>query len=157
MRVTIGEYAIDAERFEAKLDKTSTPGCWIWIARNRTGRGQVYGAFGVRRDGKSVNTPAHRVAWMLHRGPIPDGLHLDHAICGRTLCVNPEHLEPVTSGENTRRYWRSKQGGVVKVEEHGTVQRYNRHGCRCDACVKVRRAYGRQHDATRRARKKAAA
>jgi hypothetical protein len=35
-------------------------------------------------------------------GSIPDGLELDH-LCRVTSCVNPDHIEPVTSAENTRR------------------------------------------------------
>jgi hypothetical protein len=37
-----------------------------------------------------------------HVGPIPDGLVIDH-LCRVHNCVNPEHLEPVTPAENTRR------------------------------------------------------
>jgi len=45
---------------------------------------------------------AHRVAYELVVGPIPDGLHIDH-LCRRPICVNPAHLEAVTQRENTRR------------------------------------------------------
>ena len=44
----------------------------------------------------------HRVAYEELVGPIPDGLVLDH-LCRNRRCCNPEHLEPVTDGENTRR------------------------------------------------------
>lgn len=52
--------------------------------------------------GKSARTAAHRFVWLRLRGPIPDGLELDH-LCFNTLCVNPNHLEPVTRQENMRR------------------------------------------------------
>ena len=45
---------------------------------------------------------AHRLAWEIVIGPIPDGLVLDH-LCRRPVCVNPSHLEPVTDAENLRR------------------------------------------------------
>lgn len=45
---------------------------------------------------------AHRFAYELVKGPIPEGLTLDH-LCNVPLCVNPDHLEPVTLSENIRR------------------------------------------------------
>lgn len=74
-------------------------GCWRWqgvIAPNG------YGAFRIRIDSRRVYKRAHRVAYETFVGPIPAGLVLDH-LCRVLDCVNPEHLEPVTVGENTRR------------------------------------------------------
>lgn len=51
-------------------------------------------------DGKPRR--AHRVAYELLVGPIPEGLVLDH-LCRVRHCVNPDHLEPVTKRENERR------------------------------------------------------
>lgn len=45
---------------------------------------------------------AHRVAYELVIGAVPDGLHLDH-LCRNRWCCNPVHCEPVTIGENLRR------------------------------------------------------
>jgi hypothetical protein len=65
-------------------------GCWLW--RRFSWKG--YGVY----KGKQ----AHRVLYEQLVGPIPAGLVLDH-LCHRTLCVNPTHLEPVTSQINTHR------------------------------------------------------
>ncbi|MFF4531456.1 HNH endonuclease signature motif containing protein [Streptomyces sp. NPDC001407] len=47
-------------------------------------------------------TYAHRTAYSLMVGEVPDGLQIDH-LCRNALCVNPAHLEPVTPSENIRR------------------------------------------------------
>ena len=70
-------------------------GCWLWTgARSKLGYGHV-------RSNGSYH-PAHRVVYEHHRGPIPEGMELDHK-CRLTCCVNPDHLEPVTHKENMRR------------------------------------------------------
>ena len=53
-------------------------------------------------------TTAHRVFYELVRGPVPEGLVLDH-LCCRKDCCNPWHLETVTSLENSAREWRSRR------------------------------------------------
>jgi len=82
-----------ADRFWPKVRKTS--GCWEWTAcRTKSGYG-IIGAGGR-------HAYAHRVAYELCVGPIPEGLTLDH-LCRNRGCVNPAHLEPVTMRENLRR------------------------------------------------------
>jgi hypothetical protein len=84
-----------AERFWPKVNKTET--CWLWTAaKNHLGYGHIQTEVVGQRD------MAHRVAWKLLVGPIPDGLELDH-LCRTPSCVNPAHLEPVTHKENMRR------------------------------------------------------
>jgi hypothetical protein len=83
------------ERFLAKVDMSVPEACWPWTAA-KTSCG--YGKIGVA----GRTRPAHRVSYELFVGPIPEGLTLDH-LCRNPACVNPEHLEPVTQRENTRR------------------------------------------------------
>lgn len=85
------------QRFWEKVDKTET--CWLWTGTKTTlvaDRG--YGLFRV--DGRQ--TTAHRFAYELAKGPIPDGLELDH-LCRVRQCVRPSHLEPVTHYVNMMR------------------------------------------------------
>lgn len=87
-----------ATRFWGKVRKSET--CWHWGASlDGKGYGQVYSGTG-RPDKRMLR--AHRVAYELQVGSVPDGLDLDHK-CGRRSCVNPDHLEPVTRAENLRR------------------------------------------------------
>lgn len=76
--------------------------CWIWTGssseRSGSNTGARYGEIMVN----SVATKSHRAAYELIRGPIPEGLSLDH-LCRQTLCCNPDHLEPVTHKENVLR------------------------------------------------------
>lgn len=69
--------------------------CWVWAGRmNRNDYGRIYHEGDERM--------AHRVAYEAFKGPIPDGMLLDH-LCRTRCCVNPNHLEPVTHSENTLR------------------------------------------------------
>lgn len=82
------------ERLAAKIDMELF-GCWIWKGATYTqGYGQIW--WGGRK------ARAHRVAYELLVGPIPEGLELDH-LCRVRNCINPAHLEPVTHRENTLR------------------------------------------------------
>lgn len=85
------------ERFWSHV--TKTPDCWLWGGQSRNG----YGLFSWTVEKyRTTSTGAHRYAYEALKGPIPEGLVLDH-LCRVPLCVNPDHLEPVTLGENVLR------------------------------------------------------
>lgn len=104
LRMTAPRGASVSERFWTKVEKTEG-GCWEW-------RGAINGhGYGNFQSSDGVWVAAHRYAY----GPVPDGLELDHVChtldptctevdaCKHRRCVNPSHLEPVTTAENLRR------------------------------------------------------
>jgi hypothetical protein len=82
------------QEMERRTRKTST--CWLWTGNVCPTTG--YGRLGYMGE----KLRAHRVAYELAHGPIPEGLVIDH-LCRVTVCVNPAHLEAVTIRENTLR------------------------------------------------------
>lgn len=81
------------ERIRSKI-AVRPSGCWEWSGALTRGYGRV------RFNGRSAL--AHRVIYELLAGHVAADLDLDH-LCRNTICVNPDHLEPVTHRENIRR------------------------------------------------------
>ena len=76
-------------------------GCREWVgSRHADGYGMMF--VGSRSDKSRRCVLTHRLVYELEKGPIPDGLELDH-LCRNRLCANTQHLEAVTPGENIRR------------------------------------------------------
>ena len=78
------------KRFWKFVDDTGS--CQLWTGA-KSGKG--YGYFGNLGY-------AHRFAYEMKNGKIPDGMVIDH-LCRVHSCVNPDHLEAVTNSENVRR------------------------------------------------------
>ena len=69
--------------------------CWEWIAKARNAKG-----YGHISAGRAFKFKAHRVAWALANGPIPDSGHVLHR-CDNPSCCNPNHLFLGSKKENT--------------------------------------------------------
>lgn len=123
----VNKDARDCIRFWATVDKTDT--CWLWKKPGETG----YDRFYMQGDFHQ----AHRVSYGWEHEEVPVHLVIDH-LCRVPACVRPEHLEPVTNGENVRRGVRKPRSRVPSVEpmpdkpEHktGARPRY------CAACLR---------------------
>jgi hypothetical protein len=87
---------IAAKKGEPRFDVDEQTGCWNWRgAKNSKGYSNM------RHNGGTKS--AARVFYERIRGPIPDGLELDHVACNNRGCVNPWHVEPSTHLANVRR------------------------------------------------------
>ena len=136
-----------AERFWTKVQApASGGGCWVWtVAKYENGYGQFW-------DG-SRNVRAHRFSYELHRGPIPEGLQLDH-LCRNPSCVNPSHLEAVTQRENILRgvglgAQRARQTHCINGHELVYIPGSGRRRCRTCSREYVRRYEARKRQGTK--------
>lgn len=113
---------------------TRTPrGCTEWQGSTLA---NGYGV--IQYDGRTQY--AHRVAYELHVGPIPEGLHIDH-LCRNRVCINPAHLEPVTQAENNRRARAVKTHCPHGHPLDGLKKHANRPPTRyCRTCNRLREA-----------------
>lgn len=86
---------MNTEHTLARLLARSIPepntGCWLWegatLDMPRRNSTPGYGTISVDNEGWTT----HRLSWLLHRAPIPTGMHVLHK-CDTRPCVNPDHL-----------------------------------------------------------------
>ena len=93
---SVGYRGTPNERFDSYVIHEPNTGCHLWTGAATT---IGYGAFGPV---SGLVVRAHRFAYERAKGPIPDGLEIDH-LCATPSCVNSDHLETVTHAENLRR------------------------------------------------------
>lgn len=112
-------------------------GCWT-LPHKHNGRGYV------RIELRGQRYSAHRLLYETLRGPIEEGLVLDH-LCRNRACVNPDHLEPVSCGENllrgeTANARRAAQTHCVNGHPFDEVNtHYRKEGHReCRVCMLIR-------------------
>jgi hypothetical protein len=121
-------------RFSAMVGPADANGCWPWAGYVKpTG----YGQFHLDRPQN-----AHRAAWLLFRGAIAPGQHVDH-LCRNRVCVNPDHLEAVAHKENVLRGAGPTADNAKKStckRGHSLTDAYVYKGmrqCRICTCAKV--------------------
>lgn len=87
---------INEAKFWARVRRTT--GCWFWTGRKHQ---KGYGVWDLRRYPVRIRVPAHRVAFTLLVGPIPDGTCVLHR-CDTPPCVRPDHLFLGSRADNNR-------------------------------------------------------
>lgn len=126
--------------------------CWQWTGDKNTNK---YGlSYGIVRTSKTERMVAHKFIYLQLVGEMPEGLQLDH-LCRNTLCVNPDHLEPVTALINVRRCpWNAADMNRVKTHckrghEYSPENTRVRDGSR--QCVQCHRLAARRRYQARKA------
>lgn len=103
-------------RLATKLSTTPSE-CWTFTGARRSG-----GYGNMTRGAKGGgNEAAHRLAWMLVNGPIPDGKYVLHR-CDNPPCCNPAHLFLGTLRDNTQDMLAKGRHRVYRGEDHPQVR-----------------------------------
>jgi len=133
----------EEDRFWLKVDKRGPDECWPWTGGTFK---DGYGAF--KPTGHANNLGAHRYAYELLVGPIPEDLVIDHMChdpkvcelgrdCPHRRCVNPAHMKVVTAVVNNQRQgrWSHCPNGHPRTEGN-TVWWPSKPTCRL--CLEAR-------------------
>lgn len=111
LRITAQAHELNRQRLGHGLTADAN-GCWLWDGSVNDGG---YGTF-VPEGANTAKWLAHRVAWGLLIGGHKPGLQLDHRTCKRRRCVNPMHLEVVTTSTNQRRKRQGPEWGWINPD-----------------------------------------
>ena len=127
--------------FWEKVSPEPNSGCWLWTAYiDHDGYGRFL---------HSRGTLAHRFSYLTFVGEIPSHLEIDH-LCRVHCCVNPDHLEAVTHGDNMRRGRWGKKSHCPQGHElnEATTYKYGVNG-KHRSCIICRREASRRWFARR--------
>ena len=132
-----------AEKLERSLDKSGE--CWVFTGGycDRDGYGKIWG------NGRKYY--AHRLAWSLVNGPIPEGMCVLHD-CDNPPCCNPDHLHLGTIADNNqekadrgRAYsprCRGERNGRAKITKRQVLEMRNKHASGNESYSSLGREYG---------------
>lgn len=92
---TIPEGLVTVEYLTSRSVRDDLTGCVTWSGpKHKNGYGKV--------RLRNQEFLAHRASWVAAGRPLTEGMVLDH-LCRNRACVNVDHLEEVSSRENTLR------------------------------------------------------
>lgn len=86
------------ERYSEKVDKRGPDDCWPWLAAKDIGG---YGVINNERGCEPRKLKAHRLAYSLEFGDIPEELIVRHVVCANPACCNPAHLAVGSHADNS--------------------------------------------------------
>ncbi len=92
-------------KFHSRYAVNQETGCWEWTGprqkKHKGKHGQHVKDYGWFIDSPAPPRNAHRASWLIHHGPIPDGLWVMHK-CDNPPCCNPDHLKLGTPKDNVQ-------------------------------------------------------
>jgi HNH endonuclease len=122
------------------FDMLEVADCWRFVGNNKPGPTGY-----VQLNWRCLPDPyVHRAVWKMLVGPIPEDMTIDH-LCRVKHCCNPDHMQVVTPGENTRRAHAGKCRKGHPMTPESTVSNGARR-----LCKECRRDYRRARRAADR-------
>lgn len=103
---------VDMAKLLRRYIPVTESGCWIWTGyTTQHGYAQMQDYSGEKRRKLYI----HRLSYLHFKGPIPPRFTIDH-LCRVRCCINPDHLEAVSIGENVLRG--DSESGKHKRQTH---------------------------------------